>query len=414
MNKSISSLTLPCLRGAIGKWIYYSTIIPFEELARIDTEHKIKEHKALDKWLQRQIKPRIEDIKNYLLKENERFFNTIIVGVYGDVPDWYSLDLSILTEKYKLQISNKVKESLGVLTLTGKEILFTVDGQHRVEAIKKALEADEKRFKDDELSVVFVAHSNDEKGYVKTRKLFATINREARQPNANDLAIIDETYAYNIVARMVYSQYKKFDEKIELTDTANMDRSQHKYFTNLLNLVTVNKVLYKLAKYRDNKYTSPSYEQRVELYKIAEAFYDFITENIHEYVTYFSGVKTLREFRNAEPNKPLNLLFLPIGITLLAHIYVHFLKEGKLNELKNKINKINFDLYNGHFKEIYFNPAKNRINPSNQVIGRKLALYLLGADPGVTKDVFKKQLTKAYNINELSKEFLEFNLPEPV
>ncbi len=97
--KNFKELVLPCLRGSIGNWIYYCTVIPFNELERIDTSHKIKEDRSLDKWLQRELNERVEGIKKYLLMEEERFFNSIIVGLYGEIPDWYSLDLSAIEEK---------------------------------------------------------------------------------------------------------------------------------------------------------------------------------------------------------------------------------------------------------------------------------------------------------------------------
>jgi DNA sulfur modification protein DndB len=411
MNK-FKELSLPCLRGAIGNWIYYSTVIPFKELERIDNSHKIKEDKNLDKWLQREIGTRVDEIKEYLLQENERFFNTIIVGLYGELPDWYSLDLSVLEEKFKIKISEGVRESLGLLTLSGDEILFTIDGQHRIEAIKRARKVNGEIFKNDELSVIFVGHNEDEKGYVRTRKLFATINREAKQPNKNDLAIIDETYAYNIVARMIFARYDKFKDKIGLTENYNLDRNDHIHFTNLLNLVEINKKIFKVIKYRDSKYLSPSYEKREELYKSAIEFYDFISENITEYKEYFSNTKDLDKFRNSLHKKPLNLLFLPIGLSLIAEIYCHFKKIGKLDKLKNSINKINYDLYEGHFKFIYFNPVRNTIITSNKSLGRNFALYLLGENLNLSNIELKHSLAKAYNINELSPEYNTFKIPE--
>lgn len=405
------TLTLPCLRGSIGDWIYYNTIIPFNELERIDTEHQIKENRELDKWLQREISNRVENIKKYLMKEEERFFNSIIVGLYGEIPDWYSLDLSTVAEKFNLEISDNIQKSLGVLTLTGKEILFTIDGQHRIEAIKMALKEDSKKFQNDELSVIFVGHSNDEKGYVRTRKLFATINREAKTPTKNDLAIIDETYAFNIVARMIYAKYLKLIDKIELTPNFDLDRNNHVNFTNLLSITTVCKEFYKIAKYKDDKFKSPTFEDREKIYGIVKSFFDFIFDNIIEYQLYFSEKKTLNQFRNEEKNKPLNLLFLPIGLKLLAKIYSHFHQTGELDLLKDKINLIDFDLYNGHYKFIYFNPVTNRIITSNEVIAKQLTLYLLGRDYGISENELKVSLAKIHNINELSPEFKAFSLP---
>ncbi|MCW3072890.1 MAG: hypothetical protein JWO44_2780 [Bacteroidetes bacterium] len=412
--KTFKALNIPCLRGAIGNWIYYSTVISFSELDRIDTEHRIKEDKNLDKWLQRGLSKRVGGIEKYLLKENERFFNSIIVGVYGDIPDWYALELSAIEEKFNIKISQNVSESLGILALSGKEILFTIDGQHRIEAIKNARDENPERFKDDELSVIFVGHADDEKGFVRTRKLFATINREAKIPNKNDLAIIDETYAYNIVARMLFARYDNFKERIVLTENYNLDRNDHSHFTNLLTLVEVNKKIFKAVKYKDSKYSSPTFEKREELYKISSDFFDFIIKNITEYKEYFSGKKKLKDYRNSEHKKPLNLLFLPIGINLIAEIYTHFKINEELDTFKKLVNKLDFDLYNGDFKYIYFHPIQNKVVTSNKTLGKNLALYLLGEEIKISNVELKKGLAKAYNINELSPEFKTLKLPNPV
>jgi DNA sulfur modification protein DndB len=410
--KNYHAINLPCLRGSIGSWVYYSTVISFKELERIDTKHKIKEDKSLDKWLQRKLSDRVEGIKKYLLCENERFFNSIIVGVYGELPDWYSLDISVLEEKFKINISESVRESLGVLSLSGQEILFTIDGQHRIEAIKRARVDDAEKFITDELSVIFVGHSDDEKGFVRTRKLFATINREARKPTPNDLAIIDEIYAFNIIARMVYARYDNFKEKIILTENYDLNRNEHKYFTNLLNLVEVNKKLFKAVKFKESKYVSPSYEKREELYLVATEFYDFVISNINEYKEYFEGEKPLKNYRNAIHKKPLNLLFLPIGINLIAEIYSHFKAKNKIAILKRLINKFDYDLYKGTFRFIYFNPVKNKIETGNKTLGKNLALYMLGEKISFSSTELKKSLAKAYSINELSPEFKTLKLPK--
>ena len=50
--------------------------------------------------------------------------------------------------------------SLGILRLSGEETLFAIDGQHRVQGIKKALE-ENTELKREEVSVIFVSHRND-------------------------------------------------------------------------------------------------------------------------------------------------------------------------------------------------------------------------------------------------------------
>jgi DNA sulfur modification protein DndB len=402
-------LSLPCLRGSIGDWNYYNVLISFKELHRIDNKHIIKETKSLDKWLQRELSDRKDKIRDYLLNESQRYFNSIIVGVYGDMPDWYALNLEEISKKFNLNIGNQVQESLGILALTGNEILFTIDGQHRIEGIKLALKENSNRFENDELSVVFIAHNENEAGRIRTRKLFATINRHAVKPSQNDLAIIDEIYAYNVIARDIYAKYKKFENKITLTETTNLDRNNHNDFTNLLALVEVNKKILKLTNYRQSKYSGPSVDERKVLYSLATDYWDFVTKNTVDYRNFFTGKNGLDNYRNSGQNKPLNLLFVPIGQKFLAVIYCFYYKTKKLDILKTKINKIDFNLQKGHFTNLFYNKTKNTMIMNNFTVCKNLVFYLLGEKTDELK--LKKDLCRAYGINELSTEFKNFSLP---
>lgn len=411
-NEKLSSLSLPCLRGSIGDWNYYSVVIPFKELNRIDNEHIIKEDIELDKWLQRNLSKRVDLIRDYLLNEGQRYFNSIIVGVYSDVPDWYALDLSKIQLEFNLNIGKLVQETLGILALSGREKLFTIDGQHRIAAIKLALLENPNRFKNDELSVVFVAHKEDEVGRIRTRKLFATINREAKTPTANDLAIIDEIYAYNIIARDLYAKYNPFKKLIALTENRNIDRRDQIHFTNLLSLVEVNKKILKLVNYKQSKYEGPSPEYRVLLLNTAVEFWDFMRKNIADYNNFFSGKFKMNHYRNSERKKPLNLLFMPIGMKLIAEIYYEYKRKNKINVLISKINKINFWLNDekAHFSMLYYNNSKNTMILNNQTVAKKLFLYLMSER--IDEISLKNDLAKAYGINELSEHFKKFTLPD--
>lgn len=409
MKKSNESISLPCLRGSIGDWNYYNVVMPFSEMKRLDNDHIIKESKSLDDYLQRKLSDRKNKIKEYLLFENQRYFNSIIVGVYGAMPEWIALDLSPIAKQFDVNIGSQVNESLGVLTLTGEEILFTIDGQHRVEGIKLALNENSTRFINDELSVVFVAHKNNQEGKIRTRKLFATINREAVKPSKNDLAIIDEKYAYNIIARDLFSKYSKFKDKIALTETTNLDRDNHTDFTNLLTLVEVNKKVLRLANVKQKKYTGPSVEERKILYDTAENYWNHVISKINEYNTYFRKPLSIKKFRNSENTKPLNLLFVPIGQKFIAELYYYCKKSDDLGKFDLKINKLNFDLHKGHFKGIFYNPVKNTMIMNNQTFAKRFALYLMGY---ISNKGLKAEYAKALGINTLSEDYENLSLPD--
>ena len=73
-NKTL--IQLPAIKGIIGDWVYYQTVIPFKELInRIDNDHSIREYASLDDHLQRDLSKRSKKIGEYLMREKTRFFN---------------------------------------------------------------------------------------------------------------------------------------------------------------------------------------------------------------------------------------------------------------------------------------------------------------------------------------------------
>jgi len=197
--KISKKMYLPCLRGVLGNWVYYSTLMTSQQITEwVKPAKEIRESKVLDDYLQRDLKERRKSIAEYLLNDEFRFFNSIIVGVFGGAPEWIEFDVS----KFKLHVSdteiNLSEDSMGVLVFDGDEEMFAIDGQHRVAGIQIASKKDQltsienQKLKDDQFSVVFVAHIDDESGKKRTRKLFSDINKNAKPVAAGDKIKIDE------------------------------------------------------------------------------------------------------------------------------------------------------------------------------------------------------------------------------
>ena len=80
----------PSMRAKIGDWTYYVTLMSLNDVAkRVKRANEIHEKKELKTWIQREIKEeRLEEISSYLINQGQRFFNAIVVGIYGGDPDW--------------------------------------------------------------------------------------------------------------------------------------------------------------------------------------------------------------------------------------------------------------------------------------------------------------------------------------
>ena len=114
-----------------------------------------------------------------------------MVGIYGGTPDWFPVDVEEVGELQPLNLSERSRESLGILQLSGDEKLFAVDGQHRVEGIKIALE-NAPHLADEELTVLFVGHSQTPEGTSRTRRLFTTLNKYAKPVTPDEIIALDE------------------------------------------------------------------------------------------------------------------------------------------------------------------------------------------------------------------------------
>jgi DNA sulfur modification protein DndB len=379
-------IALPCLRGVIGNWIYYSSLMSAKQISdSVSTVKEIREATNLDEVLQRKLKERKNDISRYLLNNNSRFFNSIILGVFDGVPKWIEFDL---TEQFDEELNkNDVQNSeasMGIMVFNGDEKIFAIDGQHRVEGIKIALEKDEEVIKDDQYSVIFIAHIDNDLGRKRTRRLFSDINTNAKQVSKGDRIIIDEDDINAIVARKLYKDCKYFNTSniISVSEQSNLDKEDSTHFTNLITLHTVNRHLKKL--YRIPNGTKQNDIDNIDsFYKITEEFYDFIFENINDYKHYFID-KTLT-LATARHNNSY-LLYRPIGLVLIARFYVFYkLNKINLDELK-RLNELSFCFPGSHLENILWYNGNMEVKQKNQNLAFDFTLYLLNKFPSNKED----------------------------
>ena len=76
----------------------------------------------------------IDDIVKYLVKNDHRFFGSIIVAAWGGAPAYHDVSMKADDELLK-----DLDRGFGVLEFNGSQSYFALDGQHRLAAIKKAI-----------------------------------------------------------------------------------------------------------------------------------------------------------------------------------------------------------------------------------------------------------------------------------
>ena len=370
--------TTPALRGLIGDWIYYSAVISAEQISKhIVPFHKIRESKSLEDYLQRTLKTRVNGIAKYLQTHESRFFNSVIVGIFGALPDWHELNLEKVVQNLDDTTSYNLQQTLGMLSFSGAESMFAIDGQHRVEGIKRAFEADPTRFSEDQYTVLFVAHRDDEAGKVRTRRLFCDINKNAVSVSPGDKVIIDEDDLCAVTTRRFYVEYPAFKLGQEIAVTERKEDLVEKgtdRFTSLLALYTVAQKLRKLVRVQPNKLEAAQ-ENVVSLTKVMENFFDFIIQYEPTLQAYFQqGGIDLTEQRL----KNKNLFFRPVGLEVLARVYVDAHRVSKLKNFADGLKNLNFANPGGVFDQVLWTSGKIKAGAKERNAACDLLLYIIG------------------------------------
>lgn len=234
MNKNIK---IPAIRSQMGIWVYYVSSLSFDEVAEFvkPIDDELHKSELLSGMIQRSITANYKSIANYLETQEERFFNALILAVYDGQPMWNEIRLD--------DYDGGDNYNMGMLTLSGDEKIFPVDGQHRVAGIKKALENNPKLGKE-RVAVIFVGHSKDEMGMQRTRRMFSTLNRYAKPVSLRDIIALDEDDIVAIASRNLIDGTDLFQgERILDSRTKAITDGNDKAITTIITYYECNKEL---------------------------------------------------------------------------------------------------------------------------------------------------------------------------
>lgn len=172
MMDNLKQLFLPALRAEMGDWVYYISFMRMRDIAsRISVVDDIHSSMSLKELLQRMVTNNSKKIADYLLGQEQRFFNAIVVGTYGGSPNWH--EISVKGRDKIEKVPENVEGTMGLLELRGDEKLFAIDGQHRVKGIEEAISKDN-ALENEKVCTIFVRgvtasdRSLDPEGYQRT------------------------------------------------------------------------------------------------------------------------------------------------------------------------------------------------------------------------------------------------------
>jgi len=379
----------PALRCKMADWIYYVTTMTFEDITVwIKKTEEVHNNKKLSDLIQRSLDgKRTDGIKNYLLsQEKERFFNAIVVGIYQGEPQWASLSISSpenpdfeVTEEQEIDL----ERTIGLLKLSGEEKLFAIDGQHRVAGIKKALLVD-KSLADEEITVIFVAHDEQERS--RTRRLFTTLNSQAKKVAEVDIVALHEDNGFAIVTRKLVDEFPLLSsDRVDFRASPALSKTDRKHLTTVIGLYYLVQDSYpinlpndylKKAEFKANR---PSDELIDKVYQDNCLYWNLLVEFIPEYQNIFSNPEAdVSEYRS---NDNIHLLFLSAGQRSFTSAVQVLVSRGiSLREAVKALSQANLWIHSQEWHYIFWNPLQNRVIATNRTPAETFLLKQVGQD----------------------------------
>lgn len=393
---------LACTHGNFGFWNYYTTVIKIRDVVENNRIITVAESEELytdniNRILQRPLdKKRINQISNYILKNDERFFSNIIVAIYGGTPKWTEMDISRTFEVAGQILDDDsidfLSSKFGVLTLTGSEVLFALDGQHRVTGLRSAYNKNPE-IGDFEVALTFVVHKSDQ--IEKTRRLFTVLNKYAEKPKGAELIIIDEDDVAAINTRKLVNTHPvlSIDKALSTSKTGNIASTDNSSFTTLVTINTINKILFAKPKAYFN--TRPEESEINELYEKSLAFWNMFFE-LFPFIKNYIDDQEVPSSLKRDHQSGGSLLLRPVGQVLIAKAYMTF-DSSNIEIFRQKIIQIDFNLSSKNWKYLYW--TGDKMLGKNEVLKRNVILFLLGKFTNeriITKEM--KSIYDDYNI----------------
>lgn len=391
-NPPLHEVSLPALRGFMGDWIYYSTLMTLKQVsARVSYATDLHDHEGLSTWIQRTLdEKRAPEIAEYLKDQPERFFNSLVLATYDGQPDWYPLSdvRPDPTLAHFPELSPSTISSVGFLTLRGDEELFAVDGQHRLAGIKQAVLEAQNGIEDEEVSVILVAHQKTPAGLERSRRLFTTLNKTAQHVSKRDTIALDEDDVMAICVRRLIESTDVFrEDRVALVATNNMPTTNKVALTTIGNLYDILRILFqnptfdlRARRITDLQIRRPSDAQLQRYFEYSRHFFRLLQHNFSELAEFFEADETESVVMRHRSGRGGSVLFRPIGLDLFTKIISIVSREKGLERAVETVAKLPRQLAEEPYRFLLWEPSTRTILGRKHIVTlREILLRMLRA-----------------------------------
>ena len=444
----------PALRSRMGTWNYYIVKMNASELSQnVMYASEVHDDRTLDEAIQRILnESRVKkDIVEYLKRQPNRFFSSIVVAALDGNPQFYPVEITEDPQFSIFRNDRRLNEAFGVLHFDGTQKYYALDGQHRLSAVKTILDRNNplsdgapEDFVDDEFSVIVIVpnrEDSDETFMQKYRRLFSNLNRYAKPMDQATNIIMDEDDTFAILTRRLITDMPFFQSVGKQRKSRRIKTKRGKnlttkdpYFTSIETLYEMNITLLSSAR-REPKGWGAISEEGTDLKTFVKfrPSDEYIDNLYDELAIYWEALLTELPILHSEPTKMRihslednnaegsdetdHLLFWPIGQQMLAEISRTLLDEhppdlesptldtacialSGLNRLEWRLHKVPWRYF-----LLIQNPNKDWTMRSEQRIqavrcGRIIQQWILGLEDFDESDVI-----------DIKKEWANFLVP---
>lgn len=391
-NNDLHQLTLPALRGVMGDWLYYTCLMTLEQVAnRVRFAEELRPSRPLSALIQRTLdQGRGKKIAHYLRTQPERLFSSLVVATYEGEPHWYSLShvQSTRPDRQPPPLTTETLEQVGFLSLRGDEQLFALDGQHRLAGIKRAVQGVEEGGPNQErVSVIFVAHEPSQRGLQRVRRLFTTLNKNAKTVAKRDIIALDEDDVMAICVRRLIEEEHLFDEyRLAFVARTNVPATNTVCLTTICSLYDVLQVLFTKSNFglRRNRaalrFERPPEEELDVYFEHARTYVTLLRDQFPELQEFFAANDTepiVKKYRGSHGG---NALFRPIGLDIFTHVISRLTNQMPLHDAVELATKLPRCLSKEPYQQLMWDPNNQVMVNSHKVLVRETLSYMIGVN----------------------------------
>lgn len=393
-------MNIPAIRGKIGNTVYYCANFSFQQINELvdrKVGNEIYTSKTLKDRLQRSLTDNSGKIKQYILDRDDRFFNALVLAVYDGEPQWTEI---------RFELDDNEFPNVGILHLNGKEKIFPVDGQHRVEGIKEAIKKNP-ALATETISVILIGHSTSDAGMKKSRRIFSTLNRYAKPVKLGDIIALDEDDIVAIATRELLETHVLFiDDRIKATNTKSIPVNDKSSFTSLITLYECNVELFQIfyykkiiskTKLKDFLRSRPDEEIILRYIKFLNDFWNLMVGVFPEIEDFIHKDPLTAAEKYRDPISGGNIIFRPVALLQMIKSISYICSENNETSIKDILvvfSKLNRDVSKEPWIKIIWDPSSKRMLVNNQILLKYLFVYTF--NPNLLKDKDKKELYNRY------------------